>query len=79
MTVNGKKFEELAVDDILVAGEDLSDATSEAQIIVKAGWNLMQVTIDGSHGIHNPSWAFQILAAAQNMLDQTDFTTVPTD
>jgi formate-dependent nitrite reductase cytochrome c552 subunit len=77
ITVNGTKYEGVAVDSIEVNGDAFSEASPAAQIIVKSGWNLLQVRIDGSHGIHNPTWALQILAAAKNMIDSTDFTVVP--
>jgi formate-dependent nitrite reductase cytochrome c552 subunit len=77
ITVNGTKYEEVGVDNIEVGGDAFSESSPAAQVIVKSGWNLLQVRIDGSYGIHNPTWALQILAAAKSWLDNTDFTEVP--
>ncbi|NIO17424.1 MAG: hypothetical protein GTN70_10640 [Deltaproteobacteria bacterium] len=57
------------------SGDNLFASYEEGVIILKAGWNILMVENDGSHGIHNPPFATSILGAAGNVLSTTDFTT----
>ena len=37
--------------------------------IIKAGWNLILAHNDGSHGVHNPTFVFDLLDAATDALN----------
>jgi hypothetical protein len=51
-------------------GEEVTLISSEAgQIIAKAGWNYLLIHGDGSHGIHNPTFALDIVEATLAALE----------
>jgi hypothetical protein len=76
LSVNGDPVGTAQLDKMTVfGGQSLFRATEEGQIVSKAGWNLLLVEEDKSGAIHNPSFAFGVLAASQQRLFDTDFTT----
>jgi hypothetical protein len=64
---------------------DVSDGVNTAQLlsygsvvqtIAEAGWNFLMATNERSDGVHNPTFSGQIIAGAQNVLDNMDATVV---
>lgn len=56
---------------VLDAGDnELGELYSVADArLPKAGWNYFLVHNDGSHGVHNPSFVFEVLSASANALN----------
>ena len=80
ITVNGVTETNVALDstDVLATpGDDgssigsllvNSDVDNQGEVLIKSGWNYWLMHSDGSHGAHNPAFAFTVLEAARNAL-----------
>ena len=75
ISVDGTNFT-AQIDAIEVDGTAFSQTGAKAQIIVKGGWNYLMAVDDSSLGVHNPSFILNMLAATQDQLNATDFTTL---
>ncbi len=58
--------------------KSIFQSTAEGDLIERAGWNYLLVESDGSEGIHNPSYSYDVLAAALTRMAATTFTTFNT-
>ncbi|MBI3924825.1 MAG: carboxypeptidase regulatory-like domain-containing protein [Armatimonadetes bacterium] len=48
-------------------------AYTQGIVLYKAGWNYFQLHSDSSHGIHNPPFVSDVIAATENTLNATNF------
>ena len=73
VTVNGVDYEHITLNSVDVVAPDLTvlgllyDFADEA--LPKSGWNYLLVTADGSMGVHNPTYAFDVVVSAIESLD----------
>jgi len=51
-------------------------STAQGQIIAKAGWNVIMLDHDGSGGVHNPSFVYDVIEASLKKLRETDFSVI---
>ncbi|GAB4262138.1 MULTISPECIES: carboxypeptidase regulatory-like domain-containing protein [Deferrisoma] len=57
------------VEDGTLLTYGAADGEGPGELIAKAGWNYLLIENDGSHGIHNPSFAVAVVTQARRVVE----------